>query len=30
LDFKLKNLQIYVLKLYNSLMDEIFVFNIFI
>jgi hypothetical protein len=27
LDFKLKDLQIYVLKLYDSLLDEISVFN---
>jgi hypothetical protein len=30
LDFKLKDLQIYVLKLYYSLLDEIFVLNKFI
>jgi hypothetical protein len=27
LDFKLKDLQIYVLKLYDSLLDEISLFN---
>jgi hypothetical protein len=30
LDFKLKDLQIYVFKLYDSLFDKIFVLNKFI